>query len=612
MPLSTTSLPSVLYVGVTVTTWARVQAALPQGVTWMQVKGWGEVTAALRATPNSVIVAETGRLPEADQMLRVGRRAPVVALVDDRADYGWLAEYGVADVLDAATFSPASLWATVQYAYARSGAQAPIAARFRSLVQAAPDIIARLDAQGNVLDVHIPTEFKTAVTKAMTRRSDLDQVVGAAVMDRILAACHASLASGVRERVQYETTVRGQTRYREAVCLAISDEDFLVVVRDTTALVESEAQRVQAASALARSASELQFRSALLQQVARSAPIVFFSLDAEGRFMQVEGRGLDTLDVGSQDLVGESVLERYATTNTRIVRAVRRALGGERVSVLIEQGGRAFETTYTPVTDDDGAVVQVIGVATDVTDRLEAQEELQRSRTALRELAAHLQSVREQERRRISREVHDVLGQALTALRLNVGWLAQRLPDEPPIAKRVATTEALIDDTIKHVRQIAAQLRPGVLDDFGLVSAMEWYTEQFTAQAEIPVIFEAAPDVDETEIAGEVATALFRILQEALTNVARHAQATRVTVALDLDQDRLCLRVRDDGVGMDPQRQTRTLGLLGMRERALILDGTVEITSAPGRGTTLAAEVPLRGGTSAQTLDLSYLITAPS
>ncbi|MEM9996324.1 MAG: hypothetical protein AAF809_01385, partial [Bacteroidota bacterium] len=122
MPLSTTSLPSVLYVGVTATTWARVQAALPHGVAWMQVKGWGEVTGALRATPNSVIVAETGRLPEADQMLRVGRRAPVVALVDDQADYGWLAEYGVADVLDAATFSPASLWATVQYAYARSGA----------------------------------------------------------------------------------------------------------------------------------------------------------------------------------------------------------------------------------------------------------------------------------------------------------------------------------------------------------------------------------------------------------------------------------------------------------------------------------------------------------
>ncbi|MEM8599617.1 MAG: histidine kinase [Bacteroidota bacterium] len=548
---------------------------------------WSDAEARLATDSDWVVVVEAPALPAPKRLAEVGRRSAVLVLVRDDTDYPVLAAHGVTDVLDADTFSAASLQASYRFGVARSGAQAPIAARFRSLVQAVPDVIARIDDEGNVRDVHIPDEFVTEVSPGAARRIDLDQTLGTETMHRVLDACRQSLVTGQRQRVFYQAEVHGHTRHREAVCVAISERDYLVLVRDTTDLVEAQAERD-------RSATELLLRSELLTQVAQNAPIVFFALDRRGVFVQVEGRGLEGIGLTSGELVGQSALDLYASTHPRIVRAIRSALAGDRVSVLIDFGGHAFETTYTPLRDARGEVTRVIGVATDVTDRLAARTELEESRHALRELAGHLQSIREEERRRISREVHDVLGQALTALRLRVGWLARRLPeDDPEIASRVADTEALIDETIKHVRQIATRLRPGVLDDFGLVSAMEWQAEQFSVQTDMPVRFSTPPGIDESTIPTDVATALFRILQEALTNVARHARASSVDILLLQYNGRLRLTVRDDGVGMVSNPETRSLGVLGMRERARILGGQLSLDGVEGEGTTLVAEVPL-------------------
>ncbi|MEM6783559.1 MAG: histidine kinase [Bacteroidota bacterium] len=579
--------PAVLFVGPTSSCRDRVEAALVDVTTVEAVGTWLEAETRLSAAVDWVVVVEEPALPTPERLAKVGLQHAVMALVREGGAYPTLAAHGVTDVLDADTFSGASLRATYHFAAARSGAQAPIAARFRSLVQAVPDIIARIDDEGNVRDVHIPDEFVTAVSPTIERRIDLDRSLGAETMQRVLDACQESLATGQRQRVFYQTHVDGQIRHREAICVAIAERDFLILVRDTTALVEAQAERD-------RSANELVLRSELLRQIAQNAPIVFFSLDRTGRFVQVEGRGLDGIGLTPDELVGQSALELYSSTHPRIVRAVRSALAGERVSVLIDFGGHAFETAYTPLRDANGAVSRVVGVATDVTERVAARTELEQSRLALRELAGHLQSVREEERRRISREVHDVLGQALTALRLRVGWLAQRLPtDNPEVSRRVADTESLIDETIQHVRQIATRLRPGVLDDFGLVSAMEWQAEQFTAQAEVPAHFTTSPGIDEANIPSEVATALFRILQEALTNIARHANATSVEIFLRRNGERLRLTVRDDGVGLSLGSKKRSLGVLGMRERALILGGHFTIEGVDGDGTTLVAEVPL-------------------
>ena len=231
----------------------------------------------------------------------------------------------------------------------------------------------------------------------------------------------------------------------------------------------------------------------------------------------------------------------------------------------------------------------------DITERKQAEEQLRTSREQLRALAAHLQSVREDERTRIAREIHDELGQVLTGLRIDLAWVASRLlpGDETPLPDRVKAMLGLVDTTIRLVRRIATDLRPGVLDDLGLVAAVEWQAQEFQNRTGITCEFSAnQPDL---ALPPEVGTAVFRICQETLTNVARHAHATRVELRLEAEAGALLLTVADNGRGITEQELVNqtSLGLLGMRERALLLGGQVTIAGRPGEGTTVMVRVPL-------------------
>jgi signal transduction histidine kinase len=221
-----------------------------------------------------------------------------------------------------------------------------------------------------------------------------------------------------------------------------------------------------------------------------------------------------------------------------------------------------------------------------------AEQELRASSQQLRNLAARLLSVREEERTRISREVHDELGQALTAVKLDLAWLAARLPQaDNQMLERIGSTLQLADNTIRAVRRISTELRPGILD-LGLAAAVEWQVEEFQARTGIKCKVRLLAN---ELVAPDASTTLFRILQETLTNIARHARATRVEVVKEKQRDRLILRIRDNGHGFDPASPSlfKSLGLLGMRERAATLGGGVKISSAPGKGTTVTAWVPL-------------------
>lgn len=217
----------------------------------------------------------------------------------------------------------------------------------------------------------------------------------------------------------------------------------------------------------------------------------------------------------------------------------------------------------------------------------------------LRTLAAHLQTVREDERTQLAREIHDVLGQSLTVLKMDVAWLGRHPPstargNDGALAGRLAAMSKMIDEVINQVRRLAAQLRPGVLDDLGLAAAIEWQTRDFTQRSGLDCTFES--NIPEARFERDVSTAMFRILQETLTNVARHAHAQRVDVSLVENEGHLRLRVRDDGAGMSPDASARggSLGLLGMHERARRLGGQVSVTSSPGAGTQILVDVPLR------------------
>jgi PAS domain S-box-containing protein len=236
--------------------------------------------------------------------------------------------------------------------------------------------------------------------------------------------------------------------------------------------------------------------------------------------------------------------------------------------------------------------VLVTAVFRDLTERRRAEQELLATNRQLQELSASLQKVREEERARIARELHDELGQLLTGMRMEVSWLGGRLPVElPQLGNKVGVIKGLIDQTIVSVRRIAAELRPLVLDDLGFAAAATWYVDQFSSRTGLPVSL--ALPVDDPWMDEAVATALFRILQESLTNVVRHARASRVEVGLARRGEAWVLSIRDDGQGLVPEAgRNAGIGLIGMRERVNILGGRFSAGPAAGGGTLVEAEVP--------------------
>jgi signal transduction histidine kinase len=226
-----------------------------------------------------------------------------------------------------------------------------------------------------------------------------------------------------------------------------------------------------------------------------------------------------------------------------------------------------------------------------------ARERLRESEERLRALSMHLVSVREEERANIAREIHDELGQVLTGLKMDIAWLAARLA-EPPLTAKAGAMSELVESTIRAVRRIATGLRPEVLDDMGLVAGIDWQAKEFQKRTGIRCRMQLPPE--STAFGSEQSITTFRIFQEILTNVARHAQATRLDVELNVADGRLLLAVADNGVGIAAGQTNgrRSLGLLGMQERALRLGGEVRISGVPGKGTRVTLMLP-HGGAAA-------------
>ena len=236
----------------------------------------------------------------------------------------------------------------------------------------------------------------------------------------------------------------------------------------------------------------------------------------------------------------------------------------------------------------------------DVTERIQAERELEHSREELRNLSAHQQSVREEERTQIAREIHDELGQALTALKMDLSWLKNRLPaGEKPLHAKARQMEKLADATIESVRRISQELRPGLLDDLGLAAAIEWQAADF--QNRSGIVCKAQLEADDLDLDRDLATVLFRIFQETLTNIARHAVASKVNVRLERKEGRIILTVRDNGRGITKKQidDGRSFGIIGMRERAHLFGGDLQITGRREAGTTVTVGIPLSGPSAA-------------
>lgn len=246
----------------------------------------------------------------------------------------------------------------------------------------------------------------------------------------------------------------------------------------------------------------------------------------------------------------------------------------------------------------NGPAPVILGTWQDMTEGREAHDQLQQSLKQLRMLSRHLEVVKEEEQTRLAREIHDEMGVLMTGLKLDLAQMRDLLggadlrTTAASLQSKIASMDETLDQTITVVQRIAADLRPSVLDDLGLVAAIEWQAKAFRSRTGIccDVIIET----DDPLIDSERATALFRICQEALTNVARHAHATCVTIRLGETLDQVLLEIEDDGEGVPTEKLTdrMSIGLLGMRERAELLEGEVHITGRPGNGTIITVRMP--------------------
>jgi PAS domain S-box-containing protein len=261
--------------------------------------------------------------------------------------------------------------------------------------------------------------------------------------------------------------------------------------------------------------------------------------------------------------------------------------------VLPDGSIRHVHDVVYPVKNETGQIAERFGVVMDLTERKDAEAELRRSFDQLRALTARMQDAREEERKWVAREIHDELGQGLTAIKIDLISLAHEFPSETPHAKRIESIANEVDQTIKSVRRISTELRPGILDDLGLIAAVEWAAEEFETRTGTRCRLDLLEN-DRT-IGSDRATAVFRILQETLTNVARHANATHVDVRLLKEAGSVILEVRDNGRGATEEQlsASASLGIRGMRERALLLDGELTIQGLPDEGTTVRVRIPL-------------------
>ena len=317
----------------------------------------------------------------------------------------------------------------------------------------------------------------------------------------------------------------------------------------------------------------------------------------DGIVLEVNDTWIRETGFSRGEVINESIFKFQSLMAASSVEKIRQVLKTPKpvldmeVRFTSKDGREVIANTSAVMFDLDGEPCY-LWVANDITERKHAEE-------ALRALSARLRSAREEEGTRIAREIHDELGGVLTGLKWDLEKIDSTLNSSvdgsnlPEIRERISSMTRLIETSMSTVRRIASELRPGVLDDLGLVAAIEWQIEQFQLRSGLKCHW--TNNASEIDLNHERATAVFRILQEILTNVLRHARAANLYVKLKHNNHYLELEVKDDGVGItEGQRMnTQSLGLLGMSERALLVGGEVRVTGKPGGGTTVVVRVPL-------------------
>jgi PAS domain S-box-containing protein len=346
----------------------------------------------------------------------------------------------------------------------------------------------------------------------------------------------------------------------------------------------------------------LHVREQEFRALVENSPDVIARFDLQGRFIYTNpvtqallGKPLDKILGKRPDeaLPHLNAARAFRNTLERIVRTGEATEEEIIMDAAPDTDAARYEARLVPERDRQGRLVSILSIGRDISAMRAAERRLKESHAQLRQLSSYRETAREEERKRIAREIHDELGQQLTALRMGISLLRLQFgKDQPPLVERVEALMARVDETIHVVRNVATSLRPAVLD-MGLTSALEWLASEFSRNTSIPCRLKA-PSA-RLELDDERATAAFRVIQESLTNVTRHSRASRVDIRLKCGREQVLIEVRDNGRGFDPKQLPKgTLGMLGMRERGHMLGGKVTIDSNPGQGVRVRVHIPIQ------------------
>ncbi len=470
-------------------------------------------------------------------------------------------------------------------------------ARFGGIVESAMDPIITVDQTQRIVQFNAAAEAVFRWPRAAVIGQPLDLLIP----ERL----RASHAAHIERFVQTGSSSRRMGRSDLLLALRANGEEFPIEAsisqhvqgdqRLLTVILRDITDRLRGESESARN-------EARLHGIVESAMDAIIIIDAEQRILLFNQAAEVVFGCPRDQAVGAPLTwfipERYRSGHAAHVHhfgeagTSSRRMGASRIVTGLRRNGEEFpiDASISQVTESGEKFYTVI--LRDVTERVKSEEALRQSREELRELAIAASSVREQEKSRIARELHDELAQSLTALKMDTAWLLERLPtDNELMLDKVRAMQGLLDTTVASTRRISADLRPMMLDDLGLVPAAEWLAQNFTQRSGIPCELSVDPGL---ALEDPHATAIFRILQESLTNVAKHAQATRVDAHLEANGDQLVLMVNDNGLGFSTSnpRKPNSYGLMGLRERAYLLGGTVDVDSAPGKGTHIVVRIP--------------------
>jgi PAS domain S-box-containing protein len=355
-----------------------------------------------------------------------------------------------------------------------------------------------------------------------------------------------------------------------------------------------EKKRIQREKEMAE--KEIEKEKELSISIINSLPGIFYLCSNKGKFLRWN-KNFESISGYSAPEISKMTIEYFfaGTDKDHIDKYMKKSFAtghGETEVIFVTKAGKKipYYLTCKVVTFEHKDCLICVGL--DISARKQSETELKQLNEELRSVSGHLERIREEEQARIAREVHDQLGQQLTGLKMDLSWLQKKagtklIADE--WNNKLKEMGKMLDEAVRTVRKIAYDLRPSLLDDFGLVEALEWHSNEFSKRFGIPVHFKHWASELKTDPA--VTIGLFRIYQEALTNVVRHADANNITTSLVLLPEQLSLTITDDGKGFDNSQPIKSLGILGMKERAYMIGGTVNIDSWPGRGTTVTITV---------------------